>query len=93
MSAITPRHTHDCAHCRFVGRFEKLDLYTCKGAHGTTYIARFGIDGKYYSGEDFENRISKVVRSEISGRSESQHALLVAFRVIPCAFINIARLT
>ena len=49
--ADKPRFTHDCTACRFLGQFEKWDLYYCP-----TYmlmegscIARYGSEGHEYA--------------------------------------------
>lgn len=47
-----PRHEHDCSKCKPLGEFEEFDLYYCDqdALKLPTVIARFGIDGDYYSG-------------------------------------------
>lgn len=46
---MEPRYEHDCDCCKFVGQFDKYDLYW----HGTRergqWIARDGIHGDYVS--------------------------------------------
>lgn len=44
----TPLHEHDCPKCHFLGVYEGMDLYCCDGFY-RTLIARFGVDGDYYS--------------------------------------------
>lgn len=44
----TPRYTHDCEECVFLGTHSKYDLYYC-GANPTV-IARYGTEGDYNSG-------------------------------------------
>ncbi len=48
-SASTPRHEHDCDCCTFTGTYGDYDLYHCPKSDEGTIIARFGIDGDYYS--------------------------------------------
>lgn len=46
-----PRHTHDCDHCVFLGRWKEFDLYHHPDiGSGENFIARYGNDGKYLSG-------------------------------------------
>lgn len=52
---------HDCDECVFLGHYERppgnltfttknnFDLYYCRGAIGTTLIARFGDEGDQYA--------------------------------------------
>ena len=50
-----PRYPHDCNRCVFLGYHGKYDLYVCIGkvSISTTIIARYGIEGDYYSGLPF----------------------------------------
>ncbi len=48
-------HEHDCECCHYLGsekkKKEELDYYVCdQGDKRPTVIARFGVDGDYYSG-------------------------------------------
>lgn len=47
---MTPRHTHDCERCTFLGCYGESDLYHCASSMaGPTVIARFGPEGDYAS--------------------------------------------
>jgi len=51
---MTPKFTHDCEGCKFLGHYEGHDLYYCAGE--PTVIARYGSDGPAYaSGLAFAN--------------------------------------
>ena len=51
----TPRYTHDCTNCTFLGQHKEFDLYVCAvGKNITTVIARYSSDGPdYVSGLSF----------------------------------------
>jgi len=55
IQAPTPRFTHDCERCRFLGDYEEYDLYVCaRDGKIDTVIARYGSDGpEYMSGVIF----------------------------------------
>jgi hypothetical protein len=48
----TPRFTHDCDACRFLGQFGRYDLWVCPQRSGVrtsgSLIARYGSDGPDY---------------------------------------------
>lgn len=45
----TPRYTHDCECCKFLGTHGDLDLYWCsQGGLVPTLLGRFGNDGNSY---------------------------------------------
>ena len=47
--ALQPQHTHDCEHCRFVGRAGGHDLYIHpQDAGDHSLIRRFGSQGEEY---------------------------------------------
>jgi len=66
MNGLKPRYNHDCNHCVFLGRYKKFDLYVCVGSERTgkkfddTIIARYGVDGDYYSGMAFRDKIEPL---------------------------------
>lgn len=44
----SPKHTHDCLTCVFLGTHDRHDLYRCgKGPLGS-YVARYGNDSHEY---------------------------------------------
>lgn len=47
----TPKYTHDCPDCLFLGHRDGLDVYCCEkgGGSGPTLIARYGNDGWNYA--------------------------------------------
>lgn len=46
----SPRYTHDCEDCTFLGFHKHFDLYFCEqGGAGPTVIARYGDHGSEYS--------------------------------------------
>ena len=50
----TPKYTHDCESCDFLGHFWGHDVYFCARRPGTmnrhgSWIARFGDDGPAYA--------------------------------------------
>lgn len=52
-----PRYLHDCMNCKFFGQYYGYDLWACiveqeypNPAIIKTLIARYGEEGKYYSG-------------------------------------------
>jgi hypothetical protein len=75
MGKETPIHQHDCSHCDFLGLYDykgiTYDLYYHKGKHpyDTTVIARYGVDGEYYSGLCFAEKghqpLAEVLRRAI----------------------------
>ena len=44
-----PQFDHDCDQCRFLGRYEKHDLYFCDQSGMPTVLARYGNDGWDYT--------------------------------------------
>lgn len=46
------RYPHDCTISHYLGWYAEYDLYFC-GEDDPTVIARYGIDGDYYSGLSF----------------------------------------
>lgn len=42
---VTPKFTHDCDRCRFLGRLNGEDLYVCENGE---FSARFGNHGQEY---------------------------------------------
>ena len=46
---MRPRFTHDCDGCRFLGQFERFDLYFCQKCDGGSVIARYGDEGDEYA--------------------------------------------
>lgn len=47
------QHKHDCDDCKFLGTNDRFDLYFCPSSHSV--IARYGVDGDYYSSLNFVN--------------------------------------
>lgn len=50
----SPRYEHNCICCRYLGRYEKYDLYYCEESVKTV-IARYGKDSDYISGLGFSD--------------------------------------
>jgi len=87
---MNPQYRHDCQKCLFLGRFADTDIYTCPAWHGTTYLVRSGDDaGDYASREDFGDSERATVTRDTAGLTEAQAALMVCFRLLPCALLNI----
>jgi hypothetical protein len=48
---MTPKHTHDCTNCRFLGTYEGVDHYACHATDGTrrvTLLRRYSSEGPDY---------------------------------------------
>jgi hypothetical protein len=48
MDETTPRFTHSCPNCTFLGRFNEFDLYYCPQGRLPTVLARYGNYGPEY---------------------------------------------
>jgi hypothetical protein len=47
---MTPKFSHDCDKCTYLGDYNEMDLYHCdQGGVYATVIARFGNEGPDYS--------------------------------------------
>jgi hypothetical protein len=53
MPSIKPLHEHDCDCCEYHGQVAShamlLDVYFCPQSDNGTVIARYGVDGDYFS--------------------------------------------
>ena len=47
MMSDSRRYEHDCDDCQYLGQYLEYDAYYCP--REDTLIARWGIDGKYFS--------------------------------------------
>ena len=68
----TPIHQHDCDECIFLGNHNNKDLYVhiSSRLHGTTVIARHGIEGEYSSGMEFSyGMIPDLVEARLRAES------------------------
>ena len=45
----TPKFTHDCTSCIFLGHYKEHDLYCCSNHNSPTVIARFSSEGADYA--------------------------------------------
>lgn len=62
----TPRYTHDCTNCNFLGQYKEFDLYVCAvGKKISTVIARYSSNGPdYASGLGFAKEYRKGMYRE-----------------------------
>lgn len=90
MDTATPRYTHDCARCRFMGQVAKYDLYYCPGHQaGSSGIARFGSEPSQYASLGFfEGQITNVHR-QIGGLTHDQAFVIALFRALPSLLLNV----
>ena len=59
----TPEFEHDCDHCKFLGHYDRADLYFC-GKSRPTLIARWSDDGPdYISGMSFVGKQSHLTEA------------------------------
>lgn len=60
-----PKYVHDCDVCVFLGNFEDMDLYVCRGeSGGGTYVARQSDqDSDYISGVAFVGKVPAITRA------------------------------
>ena len=88
MTPNTPRYTHDCDQCQFLGCVGKYDLYYCPRSDEGSGIARYGNVGSEYASMGFLDRTIKTIRQEIGGLTDRQAQILAIFRSLPGLILN-----
>jgi len=74
----TPRYSHDCSDCVFLGQFNKYDLYFCP--REPTIIARYSSEGSEYT----SGIIFGIMRDEVRpGEGHPLRECLVRALMIP----------
>jgi hypothetical protein len=86
---MTPRFTHDCTNCRFLGRISRYDLYRCEVGNDWTGIARRSSDGPDYSSIGFLKSKVQDMHRETGGLTDDQAFVLALFRAMPSLILNI----
>ena len=72
---ITPRYTHDCSSCIFLGYYHMYDLYYCTSEHETV-IARWSDYGPdYHSGLGFASPFINAVTGKMEVCKPLEEAL------------------
>lgn len=51
---MTPKFTHDCDRCTFLGTHLGYDVYRCAQCTGPTMVARYGNEGSEYTSGSVE---------------------------------------
>ena len=85
----TPRYTHDCDQCRFLGQIDQYDLYFCERADEGSAIARYGNDGPEYASRGFMTQAIAEQRARTGGLNQDQAIVLAMFTTMPSLLLNI----
>jgi hypothetical protein len=87
----TPRYTHDCDQCRFIGRLIQYDLWICHEDDpvSNSLIARYSSEPSHYASmADFDQRTQRTIQQEIGGLTPDQVIVLATIRLMPSLILN-----